>query len=452
MLDDWPLGRKLGAAFGLIVVLMLITAVVANIAMQRVADHNHQAMETMDQAMLVVQREVDHLNWTNQLADSFLAQTRFPGQLDFTRCAFGQWFYAFLDSDSYREASDEFRAAFDAMEDPHTELHETAVDIVELQREGVYQAAEEIYHERTLSILGELRGQLNQFQQILEAERASLVEQARSQERLAQWIIGGSTIFAVFAAVALAIILTRYVLVRPLATMTSVMTRLNEGDLDATVAEAYRRRGDEIGDIGKALESFKVEAVVGLRASNGLEEVSTGVMIADNDGRVVYANRALKEVFAPVEQALRRHVDNFSVQRMQGVEVAALHPDPQSQKARLEGLRETQSEEIELVSRIFRVTATPVFGKQGDRQGTALEWIDRTQEIADEKQRQAAQEQIETLIEGIAAGQLDSRMDTDGLEGFLENLGQGVNQVIFQLVAFHHLSQMKQGFTLVNQR
>ncbi len=254
MIANWPLGRKLGVAFGLVVLLMIVVASMAYIALQRVSEHNRQAMEIMDQAMLVVEREVDHLNWTNELADSFLARARFGGQLDFTQCAFGQWFYGFLDSEHYAAASDEFRAAFDAMEGPHTRLHDSAVDIVELQRQGEYEAAEAIYHDRTVGILAELRQRLKAFEEILDGERQSLVDRARSQEVRALRVIAGSTALGVLAAVLLAALLTRYI-VSSMNELGAVAERIASGVL--TPEKMAVKGNDEIGRTTEAVNRME---------------------------------------------------------------------------------------------------------------------------------------------------------------------------------------------------
>ncbi len=274
MLANLPLRVKLGAAFGTIIVLMGFTALAAYAALQQASQDNRQAMETMDQAMLVVQREVDHLNWTNQLADSFLARARFSGQLDFTQCAFGQWFYSFLDSEHYAAASSEFRAAFDAMEAPHTRLHESAVDIVELQRQGDYEAAEEIYHDRTLGILDELRQQLHTFQDLLGSERETLVARAQSREAWAIRTIVGSLIVAAIAAMLLATVTSRHI-ARRLGHTVSNLNEIAEGDGDLTRRLDSNGR-DEISQLAEAYNQFvdKVQQMV-RQVADSADQIAT---------------------------------------------------------------------------------------------------------------------------------------------------------------------------------
>ncbi len=324
MLADWPLGRKLGAAFGIIVVLMIVVASMAYIALQRVAEHNRQAMNTMDQAMLVVQREVDHLNWTNQLAGSFLARARFAGQLDFTQCAFGQWFYAFRDSGYYATAGDTFRAAFDAMEDPHTQLHQSAVDIVELQRQGDYEAAEMIYHQRTVGILADLRDRLKAFEGILDEQREALVTEARTQEVRALRVIIGSTVLGVLAAVLLAGLLSRYI-VSSMNELGAVAERIAGGVL--TPEKMKVKGNDEIGRTTDAVNRMEddirslVEAVQrsALEVAQATQEL-TAVAVQARDG--VHRQREETDMVATAMNEMNATVAEVARNTQQAAEAA----------------------------------------------------------------------------------------------------------------------------------
>ncbi len=298
LLANLPLRTKLSAAFGAIIVLMGITALAAHAALQRATEHNEQAMATMDQAMLVVQREVDHLNWTNQLAGSFLARARFAGQLDYTQCAFGQWFYTFRDSQHYASASESFRTAFDAMEGPHTQLHQSAVDIVELQRQGNHGAAEGIYHQRTVTILDNLRGRLHAFQELLETERLALLEQARTQSAWAMRTIIGSLMVAAVAAIFLAVVTSRHI-VRRLGDTVNSLDEIAEGDGDLTRRLDADGR-DEISQLAAAYNRF-------------VEKVHQMVkQVADSAGQIATATEQLATTAEEDRQGVAHQRDQTS--------------------------------------------------------------------------------------------------------------------------------------------
>src|SRR5262249_19505681 len=58
----------------------------------------------------------------------------------------------------------------------------------------------------------------------------------------------------------------------------------------------------------------------------------------------------------------------------------------------------------------------------GERIGTVMEWTERTQEVAVEKQMQA-------MLTAVNGGDLASRISLAGKSGFFEATGRGVNQL-----------------------
>src|SRR5690606_9288696 len=87
--------QKLVGAFAIVIVLMIVGAVTAYFMLRQLADVNHEARDKLEQAMFQVEKEVEHLAWINQLANSFLLSTTFQGQLDETKCNLGQWYQEF---------------------------------------------------------------------------------------------------------------------------------------------------------------------------------------------------------------------------------------------------------------------------------------------------------------------------------------------------------------------
>ena len=66
--------------------------------------------------------------------------------------------------------------------------------------------------------------------------------------------------------------------------------------------------------------------------------------------------------------------------------------------------------------------ANPVMSDDGERIGTVVEWVDRTHEVKIEQE-------IEAIVEGVKAGQLDTRIEMADKEGFFEKLSSGINEL-----------------------
>ena len=262
MLASWPVRYKLGFSFGLIVILMAVSGLLAHSALQNTATENRAAMAYMEQSAMLVEREVDHLGWTNDMADSLLLEEAFSGELDFTSCAFGQWFYDYQDSEHYKSASEELRQAVDALEEPHIALHEAGERIVELQEAGRFDEAEAFYHGQARSVRENFQNQLGELRDILEAERDRHIEQAEAQQAQAARVTAGSLAVTLLVAIGLAAAVSRHLTARLRAAVNGLEDiAAGDGDLTRRL-DAHGR--DEIAELGAAYNRFvdKIQEMV----------------------------------------------------------------------------------------------------------------------------------------------------------------------------------------------
>uniref|UniRef100_UPI0026EBE533 methyl-accepting chemotaxis protein n=1 Tax=Azovibrio restrictus TaxID=146938 RepID=UPI0026EBE533 len=191
---------------------------------------------------------------------------------------------------------------------------------------------------------------------------------------------------------------------------------------------------DEIGKVEQGLESMQTRlgfdvqearrvADENLRVRNALDFVSGNIRIADNDGRVIYANRGLLRTLQAIESSLASRIPGFSAAHFVGSNIGVFYDDPAEAVARLRQLDTTRQVEMEIGGRIYQVITNPIFNAQGERLGTVGEWVDRTAE-------RFAQQEVAQLIAKAASGDLDARLDADALEGFYRELGHSINQLL----------------------
>jgi methyl-accepting chemotaxis protein len=64
-----------------------------------------------------------------------------------------------------------------------------------------------------------------------------------------------------------------------------------------------------------------------------------------------------------------------------------------------------------------------MLGEGGERLGTVVEWVDRTQELAIEKE-------VEQIVAAAVSGDLAGRIRLEGKSGFLRNLSAGINELV----------------------
>ena len=159
------------------------------------------------------------------------------------------------------------------------------------------------------------------------------------------------------------------------------------------------------------------------RIRQALDNVSTNLMIASNNGDILYANDAVVAMLAGYQQTLRTAFTDFDAHHLVGKSMDLFHKNPAHQRALLANLTSSQRAKIELHGLHFEVTVSPVFDDSKARIGSVLEWEDRTEEVN-------IQRQIDDLIQSAAHGDLAARISLSGKSGFFETLSNGLNQLV----------------------
>ena len=173
-------------------------------------------------------------------------------------------------------------------------------------------------------------------------------------------------------------------------------------------------------------EEEKHRAVAATRIAQmrgGLDAASTNVMVADAGNDIVYMNNAANTLFAELESDLRKELPQFSAKNLIGRNIDVFHKNPSHQKNLLANLRGMHKAQFIVGGRTVQFTANPIFDDKGARLGTVVEWYDKTQELAAER---------ETLmvVEAVNKGDLGKRIPEDGKVGFYAVMAKNLNQVV----------------------
>ncbi|MEC5396842.1 methyl-accepting chemotaxis protein [Uliginosibacterium sp. H1] len=246
-------------------------------------------------------------------------------------------------------------------------------------------------------------------------------------------LLGG--LVAIALAVGLTLLFARR-FVPPLKKAITIFRNIAQGNYDGKV---QINRGDEVGDVLRALESMQIklgfdvaeadrQAEETQRIKIGLDNVATNVMIADRDLNVIYMNRAIHQMFSEAESDIRRDLPNFSVATLQGANIDVFHKNPAHQRRMLADLKATHKAQIVMGGRTFSLTVTPAFTDKQERIGTAVEWVDRTAEVA-------AEREIAGLIAAAADGDFSQRLSVEGRSGFFLQLAEGMNRLVESVAA-----------------
>jgi len=193
-------------------------------------------------------------------------------------------------------------------------------------------------------------------------------------------------------------------------------------------------RNDEIGVLLQNMKTMqnnqraniardREAMAVNMRIKQALDNVSSNVMLADPNLNIIYTNHAVERMFRDSEKSIQSDLPHFKVDDLMGTCIDDFHKDPAHQRKLLEGLSSTYSSALEVGGRNFSVVANPVHNDVGERLGTVVEWADRTNEIAVEKE-------IESIVNAARNGDLESRLDASGKTGFFLLLCEGINEMV----------------------
>ncbi|HEY1284186.1 MAG TPA: methyl-accepting chemotaxis protein [Steroidobacteraceae bacterium] len=230
-------------------------------------------------------------------------------------------------------------------------------------------------------------------------------------------------------ALALSWLITR-ALTRPMSQAIAVFDSISNGHYDNEieregadeVAQVLRALGDMQGKLRQQIETERRQAEENARVRAALDNVSSNVMVADQNFNIIYTNPAVRSMLSEAEHDIRKDLPQFSAASVQGASVDVLSKNPTSDRRLLMDLRGPHRTEISLGSRTFRVVANPVIDAAGGRAGTVFEWTDRTQEVGVESEMQS-------MLSSVLAGDLEKRISLEAKAGFFEAMSRGVNHL-----------------------
>jgi methyl-accepting chemotaxis protein len=218
---------------------------------------------------------------------------------------------------------------------------------------------------------------------------------------------------------------------KPLELVTDTFRRIAAGDYNNKFDFV---RDDEVGKVLQAMQSMQIKlgcdvaeakriSEENLRIKIGLDNVATNVMIADDGLNIIYMNRAIHEMFIVAESDIRKDLPNFTQAGLMGANIDVFHKNPAHQRGMLERLNATHRTTIKLGGRTFTLAVTPVVNERGQRLGFAVEWVDRTAEVA-------VEDEVADIVSGAARGDFTQRVSVDGKNGFFLRLASDLNRLM----------------------
>lgn len=249
------ISAKLYVGIGLLAMMLVGLTVYSqanireSIAELKDIDHYRELQST------IAPRIVDHMKWADALAvGAILLHKDFTGQLDHTKCKFGEWYYSFTPPKELAET-------FKKLEEPHKRLHASAPKVLAALKEGNQELAKKLYQTETMPALTETQEDLvalrNEFKDFVgEKTDRMRIDQAR-MGTTSLVVYCGLLIFVVAGAVLFLLLPIK----RGFREIGAAIKGLSEGDLSMQIETG---RNDEIGDSLTAMKNMmeKIKTVV----------------------------------------------------------------------------------------------------------------------------------------------------------------------------------------------
>ncbi len=170
----------------------------------------------------------------------------------------------------------------------------------------------------------------------------------------------------------------------------------------------------------RAVEENSTEAML---IKNTLDSASTNMMMADNDGFIRYMNHSTAKLMQDAQVEMRKAIPNFDANKIIGQNFDIFHKSPSHQRNLLAMLKQPYENIVPVGNMFFKLKASPIFTADGTRNGTALEWIDVTQE-------RKVEIEISELLDATNHGDLTLRLALENKTGVTEVICKGINNLM----------------------
>ena len=154
-----------------------------------------------------------------------------------------------------------------------------------------------------------------------------------------------------------------------------------------------------------------------------LDAITSGVMVADKNRNIIYANPAVYNLLKHYEEEIRTVLPHFSADNLVGQNIDQFHKNPGHQRRILAELTAPMESSIVVGDVNFDLKLTPLLDAQGNADGAIVEWVDKT-EFNLSSNKLAALDRSQGVIEFRPTGEIVSANDN-----FLTLMGYDLSEI-----------------------
>lgn len=307
--------KKLFLTISSIAAIIMIEASTVYYIEVQSEEHAAMSIKLHKDTIFLKGRLIDHLHWVNDLLESAVSGKKFTGEINPAKCAFGKWYYEYINSDKFNSLDSETKHNIREIESHHTKLHSSATRINDAKsiQEALY-----IYNTETKESVNSIQSLFDIFTQ---KDSESIENYDRERESLAH--IAEYTSLSMIAVSIIVALILGFFIVRSVSRafdrFSKGFEKVATGDLTFMMATDTK---DEFGKLAEKFNSFteRIRYVVTeiLEMSSQLaassEELSSAALsFSDNSQSQASSS---EEVTATIEQ-ISAGMDNVAERAVQ---------------------------------------------------------------------------------------------------------------------------------------
>jgi methyl-accepting chemotaxis protein len=236
------------------------------------------------------------------------------------------------------------------------------------------------------------------------------------------------------------IMLSLILLAWSIATLVSVLTPIKTATKliqDATEGKEIQLNEFSKNELGRLIQAIKAMSIKfgfekaeetrraneTLRIKMALDEVTTPVTLSNAQREFVYMNKAGVKLWKDMEDDIADRITGYTVGSMYGNSLSSYLETEEDKTffAKLE--KDPVVCDLKLGGKNIQVTIVSIYDERGIYIGRATQWLDRTAELAIEKQ-------ISQIVSAAISGDFHNRIRVQVAEGFFRQLADGLNLLL----------------------
>ncbi len=392
-MKDWFMNISIKKRFvGVIIFFSVVGAICATLFLQSFSSLEDNSIKRREASLLastLLVREMQHLEWVNALATYLTQVTKKDLTIvtDHTKCAFGEWYHS-DERQKLMEVFPELKDDLEAMDAPHEILHQSAVKIKELRKNGWNFEARVVFEETTMPTLVTLQKHFQAMQTEIDARLAEMIERANAETKFVKMLLIGICLSILFAIVLYSTAFFKTILV-PIGEITQYARDFLLGKKPTLVMN----RGDELGILSSDLTALMKHLNDQLAYSQGiLKGINVPCAVVSPEGIVVFTNQEMVDIIGrdgKPEDIHGLHIAEF------------VYGDSSRETSSTRALREKKVIQSERNITNFKgknlrvvIVSSPFFDEDGHVLGSLSIWSD----ISDLVDKEALEESNNRLI------------------------------------------------------